>query len=143
MKHISLIVIAIGVTVAGCGPHRKPSSPAAPRPALPQTQVFYDPETGAVVSGPGVVAPRAVFQPRAPYPPRALSDKISGEVFLTIVVDTNGLVESAAVTKSVRKDLDEAAAAAVKTWRFDPASKDGHLVRARLVVTMGFYLKAS
>jgi periplasmic protein TonB len=146
MRHIAFTVIV--VTAAACGAHQKPAvSPAPPRPAAsaipPATPppFYYDPDTGATVSGPGVVGPRAVYQPRAPYPPNALSDKVSGEVFMTVIVDVNGRVESVAVTKSVRKDLDDAAVAAVKGWRFDPAAKDGHPARARVVVTMGFYVK--
>jgi len=148
MKHTAFIVLAIAAVA--CGAHQKPAVPPAPPrpaaaaipPAAPPAS-YFDPDTGATVSGPGVVGPRATYQPRAPYPRSALTDKISGEVFMTVIVDANGLVESVSVTKSVRKDLDDAAVAAVRTWRFDPASKDRHPVRARLVITMGFYVKAS
>jgi len=145
MRQIALIVMA--VTAAACGAHQKPTASPAPKPAATATPpptppaFYYDPDTGATVSGPGVVGPRAVYQPRAPYPASALSDKITGEVAMNVIVDVNGRVASVSVVKSVRRDLDDAAVAAVKTWRFDPASKDGHPVRARLVATMGFYLK--
>ena len=97
--------------------------------------------TGAIVSGPGVVGPKAVYSPRAAYPQSALKDRITGEVYLDATIDVTGRVQSLAVTRSLRADLDEAAAATLKTWRFEPARRDGQAVPARITVSMTFNVK--
>ena len=113
---------------------RQPSA-TAPMPS------FWDPVTGAAIGGPGVVAPKAVYSPPPPYTSSALKDRITGEVFMEVVVDETGRVQRARVTRSVRTDLDDSALATVKTWRFEPARKDGQAVAARLVVTMSFNVR--
>ena len=54
------------------------------------------------------------------------------------IVDDNGRVQNVRVTRSVREDLDDAAVATLKTWRFEPARKDGQAVPAQLTITMTF-----
>jgi Ca-activated chloride channel homolog len=112
--------------------------PAVPAVAPPS---FRDPATGAAISGPGVVGPKAVYSPIAGYTQSALKDRITGEVFMEAVVDANGRVQSVRVTRSVRADLDDSAVATLKTWRFEPARKDGQAVPAQIIVTMAFNLK--
>ena len=112
--------------------------PAVPAVAPPS---FRDPSTGAAITGPGVVGPKAVYRPTAPYPQSALKDRITGEVFMEVVVDENGRVQSVRVTRSVRPDLDDSAVATLKTWRFEPARKDGQAVPAQVIVTMSFNSK--
>jgi protein TonB len=43
------------------------------------------------------------------YPPSALKDKIQGKVYVSFVVGPDGKVDSAAVIKGIRKDLDDEA----------------------------------
>ena len=102
---------------------------------------FQDPATGQMVSGPGVAGPRAVYSPSASYPQAALKDRITGEVTLSAVVDENGRVQTVSVRRSLRADLDDSAMATLKTWRFEPARKDGRAMAARIDVTMTFNLK--
>jgi TonB family protein len=112
--------------------------PAVPAVAPPS---FWDPATGAAISGPGVVGPKAVYRPIADYAQSALKDRITGEVFMEAVVDENGRVQSVRVTRSLRADLDDRAVATLKTWRSEPARKDGQALPARIIVTMTFNLK--
>jgi Ca-activated chloride channel family protein len=112
--------------------------PAVPAVAPPS---FRDPATGATISGPGVVGPKAVYSPSPRYPQSAMKDRISGEVFMEAVVDETGRVQSARVTRSLRADLDDSAVATLKTWRFEPARRDGQAVPAQIIVTMSFNLK--
>jgi TonB family protein len=102
---------------------------------------FRNPATGEMVRGPGVVGPRAVYQPRPDYPDTALRDRVSGDVFMSVLVDATGRVEAVTVTKSVRPDLDESAVKTMKTWRFEPARKDGVAVPALVNASMNFYAK--
>jgi protein TonB len=94
-----------------------------------------------MVSGPGVSGPRAVYSPIASYPQTALKDRIAGEVTLSAVVDENGRVQDVTVRRSLRADLDDRAMTTLKTWRFEPARKDGRAMAARIDVTMTFNLK--
>jgi Ca-activated chloride channel family protein len=112
--------------------------PAVPAVAPPS---FKDPASGGMVSGPGVVGPRVLYSPPPAYTQAAMKDRITGEVFMEAVVDETGRVRSARVTKSLRADLDDSAVATLKTWRFEPARKDGQAVAAQLTVTMSFNLK--
>ena len=102
---------------------------------------FRDVVTGAMISGPGVVGPKAVYSPTARYPQSALQDRISGEVFMEAVVDETGRVQSVRVTRSVRPDLDDSAVATLKTWRFDPARKDGQAMAAQVTITLTFNVR--
>lgn len=112
--------------------------PTAPVVAPPS---FRDPATGATISGPGVVGPKAVYSPSPSYPQTALKDRITGEVAMEGIVDENGRVQNVRVTRSLRADLDDRAVATLKTWRFEPARKDGQAVPAFVNVTMSFNVK--
>jgi TonB family protein len=111
------------------------------RTAAAPPSSFQDPTTGQMLSGPGVVGPHAVYSPAANYPQSALKDRITGEVTLSAVVDENGRVQAVTVRRSLRADLDDTAIATLKTWRFEPARKDGRAMAARIDVTMTFTLR--
>jgi TonB family protein len=114
---------------------------AQPRPPGPTPASFRDPATGATVSGPGVAGPRAVYSPTPGYSEGALRDRITGVVFMDATVGVDGRVQGVSVTKSLRADLDERAAAMLRTWRFEPATKDGKPVPAQVTITMSFNLQ--
>jgi TonB family protein len=50
-------------------------------------------------------------------------------------------VQNAGVARSLRPDLDESALETVKTWRFQPAMKDGKPVAVQLNVMVSFALR--
>jgi Ca-activated chloride channel family protein len=124
-------------------PLEAPGRPVSPRPAVPAVAPpsFRDPVTGAMVSGPGVVGPRAVYSPTPTYPQSALKDRITGQVFMEAVVDEAGRVQSVRVTRSLRQDLDDSAVETLKTWRFEPARRDGQAMAAQLTITMSFNVR--
>ena len=74
------------------------------------------------------------------YPTQAFVRKIQGTVWLEILIDVDGSVVRATVTNGI-KELDEAAVAAVRQWRFKPAMKDGRPVPslARAPVQFSIY----
>ena len=53
---------------------------------------------------------------------------------IEVVIDETGVVESAAMTTSVSPAYDKAALAAVRNWRFTPATVNGKPVKFRKVV---------
>lgn len=102
--------------------------PAVPRPtpAAPATHIPGEPGRGSVAA---TSAPVPVESPGPRYPPRALRRGESGEVMLRIEVDARGRPARVAVASgSGSRDLDRAAIAAARRWRFRPAMRDGEPV---------------
>ena len=57
-----------------------------------------------------------------------------------MIVTAEGKVRNLQVTRSLDKDLDKQALAAVNTWRFEPATKDGKPVAVHLNTAVTFRL---
>jgi protein TonB len=73
--------------------------------------------------------PQILYQAQPNYPPRLYRDRIGGTVVILFVVDENGNVTMARVRQSSRTgELDEAAMAAVRKFKFSPGIKDGRPV---------------
>lgn len=92
-------------------------------------------DKGAYRVGAGIAQPRREGTPR--YPDEALSAGIEGVVICELLVDAEGRVAEAAVVRSIPL-LDDAALAAVRTWRYEPTLVNGQPVPVRLVVTVNF-----
>src|SRR5208283_476175 len=90
--------------------------------------------------GNGVTAPKGVYTPNPEYAESARKKKIKGNVELAMIVTAEGKVRDLKVTKSLDKDLDKQALAAVSTWRFEPATKDGKPVAVHLRTDVTFRL---
>lgn len=67
-----------------------------------------------------VSALRALSESRPTYPPALMSLRLAGRVELELVVDEDGRVESVTVLSATHPLFAEAAAAAVRTWRYHP-----------------------
>jgi protein TonB len=59
---------------------------------------------------------------------------------LSMVVDKDGKTRNIQVLRALGLGLDEKAIEAVKTWRFDPALKDGKPVDVLVSVQVTFHL---
>ena len=70
---------------------------------------------------------------------QARKDGISGTVLLTALVGKDGSVEQTRVAWSVPY-LDAPAVAAVKRWRFKPATADGKALRVWVTIPVRFTL---
>ena len=95
---------------------------------------------GAYRVGGGVSAPRAVFAPDPEYSEEARKAKYQGTVVLWMIVGPDGRARDIRVTRSVGLGLDEKAIEAVKTWKFEPARKDGQAVAVQINVEVSFRL---
>src|ERR1700734_1664997 len=107
--------------------------------ALAQDQVGKDSDTVYEV-GNGVIAPRAVYIPTPEYSESARKKKINGNVTIAMIVTAEGKVRDLKVVKSLDKGLDKQALAAVSTWRFEPATRDGKPVAVYLRTDVTFRL---
>src|SRR5690349_3684997 len=90
--------------------------------------------------GGGVSAPRVVYQPDPEYSEEARKAKYQGTCVLWLVVGPDGKPRDIRVARSLGLGLDEKAIEAVKTWKFEPAMKDGKPVAVQINVEVSFRL---
>jgi len=95
---------------------------------------------GAFRVGGGVSAPKVIFQPDPEYSEEARKVKHMGTVVLYLVVDPDGRPRDIRVLRTLGLGLDEKAIEAVKSWRFEPAKKDGKPVACMINVEVNFHL---
>ena len=95
---------------------------------------------GVVSLGGGVSAPRPIYDPEPEYSEEARLAKFQGDVLLWVVVGPDGKTRDVRVQRSVGMGLDEKAVAAVRTWRFQPAMKDGRPVAVQVSIQVTFRL---
>ena len=120
-------------------PSPNPSAREAERPSSGRSELpLYEP--GQV----GIIAPTVVTRVPARYPPEAVREGIQGTVILRCIVEADGSVSSATVTRSIdtRFGLDDEAVKAVGQWRFEPGRREGVPVRVATLVTVTFALRA-
>lgn len=122
-------------------PEPAPSAPIAMAAATPPSA----PAIGAVAAGP-VVPPHPVAglatNRKPDYPAVARSHHLQGRVVLRVQVSASGNPTTVdIVSSSGHPILDDAALAAVRTWRFVPASQAGTTVAAPVEVPVVFRLE--
>lgn len=120
---------------ARAAPNPTPSPSANPLP-VPV------PRTGAQQAPGPVPTYNAIKPPR--YPVAAIQERRSGTVMLRVLVGSDGRLQQVEVeTSSGSPDLDEAAIAAVRDWRFNPAHDGYKAVPAWIGVPVNFSLDES
>ena len=81
--------------------------------------------------------------PSPPYPDAARRDGQQGLTVLEVLVSRDGLpIDVAIVATSGFSDLDAAAAAGLRHWRFVPAMRDHEPIDARIRIPVRFRLTA-
>jgi protein TonB len=71
------------------------------------------------------------------YPPEGAAQKLQGPVVLQAVIARDGSVEDLKLVRGYFI-LGRAAIAAVKQWRFQPYSVNGHAAATQTVITINF-----
>jgi TonB family protein len=118
-----------------------PSTPpqASQQPPAPATRSAWPPQgVLRLKSDPGVQAPRVVKDVKPKYSQAARDAKTQGNVMMEAVVLADGTVGEVRVTRSLDRELDEAAVQAMKQWRFAPGKKNGVAVPVLVEVEMSF-----
>lgn len=116
---------------------------------LPETDVIFDiPEgpppsepEGPIMVGGDVKAPVKEYAPPPTYTEIARKARIQGVVIVQAVVTKEGDVQEVKVLKGLPMGLDQAAAEAVKKWRFKPATLNGKPVDVYYNLTVNFTLQ--
>ena len=90
--------------------------------------------------GGGVSAPHTTYAPDPDYSEEARKAKYQGTVVLWVIVGADGRPHDIRIQRSVGMGLDEKAVEAVRTWRFEPARKDGQPVAVQVNIEVNFRL---
>ena len=88
----------------------------------------------------GVTNPVPLVTPEADFSDEARRQKFQGVCMISLIVDSHGNPQNPRVVQPLGMGLDEKALAAVKLYRFKPATKDGKPVNARIWVAVNFRL---
>jgi TonB family protein len=90
--------------------------------------------------GGGVSAPRPLYDPEPEYSEEARKAKYQGTVVVRCVVGPDGRVRDIQIPRTLGMGLDEKVIQTVKTWKFEPAKKDGQAVAVMIAVEVNFHL---
>jgi len=91
--------------------------------------------------GSGIEPPKLLREVKADYTDDARRAGIEGEVVLEIVVRRDGSVGDVRVRRGLDRGLDQRAIAAVRQWRFSPATRRGAPVDVIVEVGVDFKLR--
>jgi TonB family protein len=97
------------------------------------------PKTLAVYTvGGDVSIPVPIYKPEPAYTKEARAAKLQGTDVFWIIVDASGAVADVRLVRSLDKGLDESAIETLRTWKFQPAMKNGRAVPVRVIVEVDF-----
>jgi len=96
---------------------------------------------GVYRPGSGVLPPSLLREVKPDYTEDARRRGITGEVLMEIVVRRDGTVGDVKVLSGLGYGLDERAIAAVRQWKFSPATLHGKAVDVAVEVSMEFRLR--
>lgn len=97
-------------------------------------------KSGAIFMAGGIKAPRAIYSPDPEYSEEARKKAISGTTLLSLIVGSDGQPRDIKVVAPLGNGLDAKAVEAVKTWKFEPATKDRKPVTVQIMVEVSFRL---
>ena len=124
-------------------PREEPSPPPRAEPEVqPEPPPAVSPGRRGVYPGvpPGGTEPIVVDRAIPRYPPAARGNGIEGTVVVRAVVRRNGRVGDVEILRDLPYGLGEAAASAVRRWRFRPATYEGRPIDVYYNVTVNFRL---
>lgn len=88
-----------------------------------------------------IVPPTSISRPEPPYTLEAQRDGLQGSVNLWIVIDENDDgTDVREVSRQLGDGLDKSAMDTVKTWKFNPATRNGVPIAVRVAVDIDFRL---
>jgi protein TonB len=91
--------------------------------------------------GSGIAPPKLLREVKADYTDDARRAGVEGEVVLEILVRRDGSVGDVRVRRGLDSGLDQRAIAAVRQWRFSPATRRGAPVDVLVEVGVTFKLR--
>ncbi len=110
----------------------------APLPPPPQDTVYRVSPSGAKQGG--VSPPHPIFNPDPEYSDEARKAKYQGTVLVWMIIEPSGGTTDIRIVRPLGMGLDEKALAAISSWKFEPARKDGKPVAVMVNVEVTFRL---
>ncbi len=102
-------------------------------PQQPSTKSDKPPAKQARGKSEGTISgPRLIFSPDPQYTAEARRAHAQGTIVLTLVVGTDGRPQDIKVIRPIGYGLDEETIKTVRTWRFEPARRNGKPVQIRI-----------
>ncbi len=123
---------AIGVGNTTYGKAGPPTDPS-------QVKAYRAPKY--VPPGGSDTQPEVASEFKPPYPDEAKKNEVEGTVVLKVTIDENGNVTEVKVLKGLGYGLDEASVAAMRKFKFKPATKDGENVGTSITYNYSWYLE--
>lgn len=114
-------------------PAPAPPPAPAPEPSRPSRGVYPG-------VPPGGTEPQVLTRVMPRYPPSARAAGVEGTAVIRAVVRRNGRVGNVEVLRDPGMGLGDAAAEAVRRWRFQPARLNGEPIEVQYNVTVNFRL---
>lgn len=93
--------------------------------------------------GEGVTPPVKISGAAPVYTELARKAQVEGPVILESIIDEQGDVTDVRVLQGLPMGLDQAAVEAVRTWKFQPATFEGKLVKVYFSLTVNFQVDRS
>jgi TonB family protein len=125
----------------GNGAGQQPPSPPPPPQADNEDAHPLGGSDGVAYNVGGSVRPPVVlFAPDPEYSEAARKAKLSGNVIVSLIVDSAGEPQNVRVARGLGNVLDEKAVEAVQQYRFNPATQNGEPVPANLKVQVNFQI---
>ncbi len=85
-------------------------------------------------------APTLIHRVEPVYPKEASAGRIQGTVVVEATVDEQGNVQDVKILRSIEQ-LDDAAIAAVRQWRYEPLTVDGKPASFVITINVSFHLR--
>lgn len=128
--------------VVNLGPLKSGESlePVDPFGPLPEITTSISGQTIERVGVNGTTMPHCTYMPNPPYSEGARKLKLSGKTTAEAVVNSDGKLENMWIVRGMPGGLNETVIATMRTWRCQPALKDGKAVPVVLPFAIDFRL---
>lgn len=133
----NVLFFAVLASLAAIGAEPKDSVPSSCEGVYRDGNIVY------MAGVCGVTEPRLVREVKPKYPKRARKKGVKGNVILQAIIQENGSVRDVEVLRCNQEKFgfEEAAIAAVKKWRYEPATRNGVPVDVYFAVFVEFKYK--
>ena len=138
LLRVGSAAVCVAVGIATCGSAlalrldvSEPPAPAAMMAATPNHPVKVQ---GAIMAGSRLGGENPVYPAKA----RAEKNTLDGTCTLEATINQEGYITRLRVVKSLRKDYDESALTAVKTWRYKPYLLNGEPVAVQTTINVTY-----
>src|SRR5580658_3801614 len=101
---------------------------------------FQSGDTLDASAEPKTLGGRLITSPKPKYPDQAKAAGVQGTVVFQVVIDERGIPSQISILSPLGYGLDDAAAAALAQWRYQPFTSGGKAVKVLTEVTFNFQL---